>query len=441
MSTHQEVRQKIAARVKPTDDFRAAAKTSRIEMALTIFVIVQIVALTVFQKIGIPIGDKILELCLPVLIGGMAALTYWLRPKVDVVRASLYGVFCVAAFISGLFQTSGQSATSFLLALMIYFPFIFYYEVSPRVYRKLVNLFINAMLVAGAIVILQHILQLTVGWQAWPNLDKLLPQNILMPGYVYNQPINYGSAIMKPNGIFFLEVSLVSQFAALALILEIVYFQRLTQTALLLGVLVACFAGTGLLMIALTLPFLLTQFNRKTWILIGVGFLVALVVAYEIGWFNAVQHRFTEYQQHGSSSNQRFVAPWLLMMEFIQGGNDALFTGWGAGSILKARDIVWWPLAKVTVEYGVLTSVTFHAFLIYAMFAHTPNWRASIGFLLFYSFMGGGFLVPVYPLICLLYCCLFRLKKENKGRRRTRESGSSPGSAAPQRPREIPAAT
>jgi hypothetical protein len=425
MSTHKEVRQRIAARTKPSDDVRTATKASRVEMAVTIFVAVQIVALTVFQKIGIPLGDKILELCLPTMIGGMAALTYWLRPKIDVTRAALYGVFCVAAFISSLFQTSGQSATSFMLALLIYFPFIFYYDVSPRVYRKFVNLFINAMLIAGAIVIAQHIIQLAVGWRAWPNLDKLLPQNILMPNYVYIQPINFGSHIMKPNGIFFLEVSLVSQFAALALIMEIVYFQRLTQTALLLGVLVACFAGTGLLMIALTLPFLLTQFNRKTWILIGVGFLVALVVAYEIGWFNAVHHRFTEYQQHGSSSNQRFIAPWLLMMEFMQGGSDALFTGWGAGSMLKAKDIVWWPLAKVTVEYGVLTSVAFHAFLIYAMFVHTPNWRASVGFLLFYSFMGGGFLVPVYPLVCLLFCCLFRLKKENKGRRRSRDPDAS----------------
>jgi hypothetical protein len=422
MSTHQEVRQRIAARMKPSDEIRTATKASRVEMAVTIFVAVQIIALTVFQKVGIPVGDKILELCLPTMIGGMVALTYWLRPKIDVVRAVLYGAFCVAAFISSLFQTSGQSATSFMLALLIYFPFIFYYDVSPRVYRKFVNLFINAMLVAGAIVVAQHIIQLTVGWRAWPNLDKLLPQNILMPNYVYIQAINYGSPIMKPNGIFFLEVSLVSQFAALALILEIVYFQRLAQTALLLGVLVACFAGTGLLMVALTAPFLLTRFNRKTWMLIGVGFLVALVVAYEIGWFHAVQHRFTEYQLHGSSSNQRFIAPWLLMMEFVQGGSDALFTGWGAGSILKARDIVWWPLAKVTVEYGVLTSVAFHAFLIYAMFVHTPNWRASVGFLLFYSFMGGGFLVPVYPLVCLLFCCLFRLKE--KGRRRSRDSGS-----------------
>jgi hypothetical protein len=423
MSTHQEVRQRIAARMKPSDEIRTAAKTSRVEMAVTIFVAAQIIALTVFQKVGIPIGDKILEVCLPAMVGGMAALTYWLRPKIDVTRAVLYGVFCIAAFISSLFQTSGQSATSFMLALLIYFPFIFYYEVSPRVYRKFVNLFINAMLIAGAIVIVQHIMQLTIGWRSWPNLDKLLPQDILMPNYVYIQPINSGSPIMKPNGIFFLEVSLVSQFAALALILELLYFQRLAQTALLLGVLVACFAGTGLLMLALTLPFLLTQFNRKIWILIGVGFLVALVVAYEIGWFKAVHHRFTEYQLHGSSSNQRFIAPWLLMMEFMRGGSDALFTGWGAGSILKARDIVWWPLAKVTVEYGVLTSVAFHAFLIYAMFVHTPNWRASVGFLLFYSFMGGGFLVPVYPLACLLFCCLFRLK-ESKGRRRSRESSS-----------------
>jgi hypothetical protein len=430
MTTGSSRSEAKAAKQTPTSMlFETFAKANRQQMALLIFFIVQIIGLTVFQKMGIPVKDKLLEICLPTMLIGMAALTYWVRPKIDHVRAGLYILFCMLAFISSLFQTGGQSTTSFLLALAIYAPFMFYYEVSPKLYRSMIEIFILVMMAAGVIVLLQHAVQFALSWQAWPNLDKMLPESIMMQSFVYIQPISPTSHFMKPNGIFFLEVSMVSQFTALALILEVVYFQRLLQTSFLVGILLACFAGTGLLMLLLTLPFLMTQFNRRTWILIAVAFGVSLAVATEIGWLDQVQHRFTEYQHNNTSANHRFIAPWKMLTEFLR-QDDAIYTGWGAGSMLKAPNVVWWPFTKVTVEYGLLTAIAFHALFIYSLFVNTPNWRASVGFFVFYSFMGGGFLVPVYPMICMLFCATFRMTKERKSRRRRSSSSGSSSSGS-----------
>lgn len=424
-----------ATRTAPSNLREAFAKANKAQLALLIYFLVQIIALIVFQKFGIPIKDKLLEICLPTTLIGMAALTYWVRPKLDSVRASLYALFCVLAFISSLFQTGGQSTTSFLLGLVIYAPFVLYWEVSPRLYRNMLDMFILAMMIVGVIVLAQHAIQLTLSWHAWPDLDKMMPESIMMQSFAYIQPISPTSHLMKPNAIFFLEVSMVSQFTALALILEVVYFQRVLQTSFLVGILLACFAGTGLLMLALTLPVLLTQFNRRTWILIAVAFGVSILIATEIGWLDQVQHRFTEYQRHNSSANHRFIAPWVMLSEFLQQG-DSLYTGWGAGSMLKAPNVVWWPFTKVTVEYGLLCSLAFYALFSYSLFVNTPNWRASVGFFVFYSFMGGGFLVPVYPMICLLFCATFRLTKERKSsRRRSSSSSGGSSSADPERQR------
>ncbi|WP_421740069.1 hypothetical protein [Caulobacter sp.] len=405
------------------DIYRGATKPQK---ALLIYALVQMLALTMFQKVGLPASDKLLQLCLPTAVGGMAVLAYWVRPKVDKVRALLYGAFCFFAFVSTFFQPAGQSTTSFLLALLIYAPFVVFYEVPPRIFRVIVELFIGIMMVAGAIVLLQHLVQLTAGWRAWPNLDEMIPPGLLMPNFVYIQPITPDSQFMKPNGVFFAEVSILSQFLCLALVMEIVYLQRVVPTAFLIIALLLTFAGTGLFMLALTLPFLLTRFTRRTWILLAIAFVAALIVADQINWFDQMSGRFTEYQRQNTSANHRFIAPWKLLVDFLH-RDDALYTGIGAGSILKADNVVWWPFTKVTVEYGLLTAISFYALFIYALFWRTPNWRVSICFFVFFSFMGGGFLVPIYPLLCMLFCANFREVVEHRPRRR-RRSISSEGS-------------
>lgn len=427
MSAQRERSKRPKSKSGIMDIYRGATKP---QQALLIYALVQMLALTLLQKVGLPASDKLLQLCLPTAIGGMAVLAFWVRPKVDKVRAALYGAFCFFAYVSTFFQPAGQSTTSFLLALLIYAPFVVFYEVPPRIFRVIVEAFVAIMMIAGVIVILQHVLQLTVGWRAWPNLDEIIPPGLLMPNFVYLQSITTESPFMKPNGVFFAEVSILSQFLCLALVMEIVYLQRIVPTAFLIIALLLTFAGTGLFMLALTLPFLITRFNRRTWILLAVAFVAALIVADQINWFEQISGRFTEYQRHNTSANHRFIAPWKLLIDFFQ-RDDALYTGIGAGSILKADNVVWWPFTKVTVEYGLLTALSFYTFFIYSLFWRTPNWRASICFFVFFSFMGGGFLVPIYPLLCMLFCASFRQVAEHRpGRRRRshRPEGGSGGS-------------
>ena len=124
-------------------------------------------------------------------------------------------------------------------------------DVSEETYLECMNYFLNAMLWVAGVVVVQHAIQLVQSAQAWPNLEKVVPRALLMDGYNYLQPLHYGARFYKPNAVVFLEVSLISQFTALAMIIELVYFTQIWRLAVYAGVLVAIFAGTGLLLLAL----------------------------------------------------------------------------------------------------------------------------------------------------------------------------------------------
>jgi hypothetical protein len=243
-----------------------------------------------------------------------------------------------------------------------------------------------------------------------------------MQNFNYIQPLKYGSRFMKPNAIFFVEVSVLSQWLAVALALELVFFARIWRMAFYASVLMACFAGTGLLLIAIAGPVLLGRVNARLMGLIFLAVLVALVVAVKIHWYDIVSHRFLEYQKVGASANQRFVAPVDVMFaEFDKPG--FFFTGEGPGAISKTEGNTWWVVAKLAYEYGVLPTFAFCSFLLYVLFAGAPSKRMAFTYAILMNFMG-GFIIPIWPLLIFVLGGLFRIKASERGSDRGKGKGS-----------------
>ncbi len=148
-----------------------------------------------------------------------------------------------------------------------------------------------------------------MGHGYWPNLDKMLPASLLIPGYAYIRPYAWNSPYLTPNGVFFLEPSAASGFLAPSLVAEIVLFKRLKRLALLMVGLFAGIAGTGPTILALLSPLILRKFDRRLlkWgICLGVP-LVLLVAA--SGLTSHLLDRSSELSSDNASAYARLVVP------------------------------------------------------------------------------------------------------------------------------------
>ena len=378
----------ISSSAKP-DMVVAESQVDKRSQTIFRFLVVQLMGVVFLQKIAIPgivagpsVTFLMLWACLPYLVS---------YAEIDVARALLYIGLVVTALVSQILVGGEFSVSSFLLVCAAYAPFVIFIPVSLALYRRCLNAFQTMMAVAGVLTISQNFWQVVADWHTFPDMEKLFPEPLLMQGYAYIQPLYYGSPYIKPNAFFFLEVSILSQFTACALIIELVWFQRIRHILLYLLTLFSCFAGDGLLMIALVAPLLVLKLSRRL-VLIGiVPGLAALLAALSFGWYDQIERRFSEFGQHSSSGYMRFIEPANKLSAFLE-KSSSLYTGVGAGAAPKDPGVVWWAITKLVAEYGVPTAILFYVLIFVALFKNAPSRRVAATLLIMFSLMGSNLL-------------------------------------------------
>lgn len=370
------------------------------------FFLMMALGVTLFQKIGFgPGADSIVPLIIPLMFVGLGAMAFAAEPVINPIRLGLYLLFVILSVLStGLFA-SQYSFSSIALFIVLYMPMIVSFKISEEEYRKYFNLFSSMMVGFAGLEFAQHLIQLLLSWQWWPDLNRLLPEQLLIPFYNYIQPVAWGLPYMKPNAVFFLEVSFLSQFLALALAGEIVLFRRPWRIALFTAALFATFAGTGLLLMIMTLPVLLGRLKIRTMTLVLLGMGIVGALAYWLGWFGLIQDRLDEFSKAGQSGNMRFVLPFERMVEFID-APGSLYSGIGAGQIEKGENFQFWPITKAVLEYGYLPGIAFYAFFLYAIFDNPVSKRIAFTLAVWFTFEG-ALLTAVNPFTCALLSSLF----------------------------------
>ena len=407
-------------------------------------------AVILLQKFGISNGGGTLAVGVPLMLGAMALACIFLKPVWDPVRIGLYFAFVAAAGLSTMFLSPVYSQTSIALLVLMHLPMVVAFETSEATYRRCLNAFVNLMLVFCAVIAVEHAAQFLVSPQAWPNLDKMVPTQWLVPGFNYLQPIVWNLPYHKPNALLFLEVSFLSQCIALALAIEIVLFQRMWRLLVLAIALMATFGGTGLLLIAITLPVLLGRLKISRMVLVIASLLIVIYVAYRLGWFELIGGRVNEHESEGSSANMRFIEPLNRLVAFLS-EPGALFSGIGAGNIEKGRNFQWWPITKATVEYGLIPALIFYAFFLYALFKSPADRSIAFTLAVWYTFEG-ALLTAINPLTCVLLATMFSVRRSGEAasddgraeRRgiavRARHLGPAPSVQPGDHPRSMPRA-
>ena len=372
---------------------------------------------TLFQKIGFGSApESIVPLVIPLALIAAALGIVFARPVFDAGRVSLYFLFVVVSGLTTTLFATTYSVNSFALYAVLYLPLIVAFRVTEATYRQCMNSFSTMMVVAVGGVFLQHLIQVSIGWQYWPDLDRLLPPSLLIPNFNYVQPIVWGMNYMKPNGIVFLEVSFLSQFIALALGVELVLFRRWWRVALFVSAVFATFAGTGLLLLLLTLPVLIGRVSIRNMVLATIGLAIVGWLAWWLGWVDLVSHRFDEFSRSGASANMRFVEPYNRLVAFASDPHS-LYRGIGAGQIEKALNFQWWPITKAILEYGILPGLLFYGFFLYTLFNRAPRLRIAYMLAVWFTFEG-ALLTAVNPIVCMLLSTMFAIEGQRRKTKR-----------------------
>lgn len=391
------------------------------------------IGITVFQKFGyVPNKSFVVPLILPVAYAALGVGVLFARPVFRPERAILYLALVAVSTLSNVLFAKTYSPASMALYYALYLPFLVAFDTTRATYRRCLDFFCTVMLGFAVIVWLQHAIQITIGWRYWPNLDLILPPQLLIPQFNYIQPIEWGLNLMKPSGIAFLEVSILSQFLTFALIMEILYFQRARRAIFFGATLLATFAGTGLILLLVSLPIIFSKMNTRVFaILLGTAFF-ALFVALELHWFDLVAHRLGEFQETGSSANSRFIAP-LDRIRIALIDPHGVYGGAGAGQIETGGNTFWWPIAKTTVEYGLLEGILFYAFYLWSLFDRAPSRQLAFVIAIWFSFEG-TLLTALNPIACVMLSTMFIVRDEKRSRRRSSsrsESGPPEGATEP----------
>jgi hypothetical protein len=396
----------------PAADSRPADKATQDRRWIEILVGLVLVAMVFAQKLGPPAAGSHVELILILTYAVLAVLVMRQAVMISAMRLCLLALLFAAMAISQWTSQAHWALTAAMIVLALYCPFIFVLPVKRNTYLRILNAFQLAMLVVVAIVAAQQIAQFTIGAKYWPDLNKLIPEALLVPGYNYLRETSYGSGIFMPNGIFFLEPSIVSQFFALAIIIEVALFRRLRLIAYAAGLLMTM-AGSGLFVLALALPFALFRLGKRFVPYALAALVVILPVSQAIGWTDKIAARTSEFTQPGSSGYIRYTQPINEMVERLTTREGQFYSGIGAGNTLSDPGHNSLGVTKLVNEYGLLTAIAFYGFIFACIFGGgAPSLALAWGVFVYYSIGGGGLSVGIYALPLLFFASLMRVEDD-----------------------------
>lgn len=376
---------------------------------------IHLVLVVVTQKFALPISGEIqiaFAMLLQFAVFGIFMLMGVLR--VHLVRALMVLAFVSFAMIVHAVYNAdvGYSPGSLFLLTLILTMYAFVIPMDEENYNRILRTFQLIAVVASVLVFFNWGTQFA-GLGMF-NLEDFIPDKFQYINYVYMNKLVWNLPWFKPNGIVFLEVSHLSQFIGMALVIELARFRRLKYAALYALALLASFGGTGTLLVLASAPFLLVMLPRKYIAAVVLAAPLLLVVAAQIGVLDNFTKRAAEFGTEKSSGYNRFVLPAVTSANALERDGLGGLLGSGAGSIPAGdptkggvNGFAWSPYAKVIYEYGLIGFLLWLPLTLYAIFNRgIPFIICWIAFLQ-YNFLNGALNVPLHTVYCYVLAAAY----------------------------------
>jgi hypothetical protein len=381
-------------------------------------VLALLLVIVLTQRLAIPLGGSIqlavaVPLCLVVIGHGLVTR----QLQLDGVRARLYALAMagmVGVTVVASARQQSPALTSIFLVIALYAPLAI---AAPTLSRteltRIVDVFVVVMVIGATLALIQFAIQyLGVPGRDW--LATLIPPDYLLRGYHTGDPLEYGSPIIRANGIVFLEPSFLSYFLGLAAVVALWRGRGpITMGVLLLGI-VPTSAGNGLVILALGVAMILVgpRVRNLGALLLPAAAAVSLALATPFGARFAA--RASEFGQKGASANLRIIEPYVRFQKIWLDDSFAIILGHGAGSgpglvnPLGTDGLLTPLLPKLVLEYGVFATGVFLLFLLWALLEGGGDRPWTLGLLVSYTVVNAAFLQPTLALATILFVHLLR---------------------------------
>jgi hypothetical protein len=353
-------------------------------------------------RFAIPLGG---EKQIPVVfvvglfhLGVIAALTGCaFSPR----RLLTTAVAVMVVFFETMLVHEHYSVLSVAYVFATYLPLALGTSLDAKVhFKQLWGSFISIATLMGILALVQMAVQLArPGYFMDPI--SLVPEKFLLSNYNTTYPVLQGVIeVLKPNGMFAMEPSFLSQILGLGLLGELAFKRRPLRIVLLGVSLISSFSGTGLMIVFGSLLFLSNTRAMLATVLIAAA---AAEIVNVSGYGEAFASRTSELSHPGTSGNERFVAPFTAIgASWSESVPKALF-GHGAGQVTNVDnglDANYSAIPKVAIEYGMVGLVAFGVMWI-SMFQGLALNRALVVALILYYLVASGALLQPFTVFSL----------------------------------------
>jgi hypothetical protein len=378
-----------------------------------------VTATVVLQRLAVPLGAEQVSFVLVAEAALLGVLLVRGLLAIERNRTLLYLVAvatCLATAAVAADSGGESSLLSVLLLLTIYAPFCLTLIPSLRsLYRPVLRYFTALMAIVAVVAVVQTLLQVA-GW-TYQDPFTSVPSEFLVKDYNTSYPVQYGSAIVKSNAFIFLEPSFLSQFLALAFVIELTLEARLWRLVLFVGAILTTVSGTGVVLLAFGVVFALFKSSDTRVIRLLVPFILAIGIALATPVGALFTTRVSEEQAvERSSFNARFVDPYQRVYDGLDQSVESLAVGHGPGNAERDADDVFvrtgiavaYPVVpKLIFEYGLFAGIVFAVFIAFAFLNRAPSPVIASSALLMHFLLSGSLLQAHTVYLCYILTSLF----------------------------------
>lgn len=236
--------------------------------------------------------------------------------------------------------------------------------------ERALEFFRNLTFCIAALGIAQAVVLKIGGQRLGFPIENYVPEAFLTQGFNNITPLHYGSSTYKANGVFMLEPSVFSQITAIGLVAELIGRARLMRLVVYTGAMIVAYSGTGILILAVSLPAYVILYRRWKLLVPGAFIVALLVLLAEPLQLNAILNRTGEFDRAGSSGFARFVGWQELFAERLWNSPLHALFGRGAGSFVSEAagySAAQMSYSKIIFEFGVLGALVYFGFVFYCI--------------------------------------------------------------------------
>lgn len=359
------------------------SRTAKPDWLLPLLAFGPLILTTYFAKIGTPVGPTSVPISLYGILLLLALGIVTSRLVIDLKRLAAFII--VMSFLGSVMVLRGDewSLTSFLMMACLYATYTVSLKSPAYNVKRGLEFFLNVAAIIAIGGIAQFFLQFVIGPQLAFPIDYYMA-DLLVEDYMNLNVLYYGSTVHKPNGIFLLEASFFSQLLAIAVLAELLSSNRLPRLMLYLTGMVVSYSGTGIIILAVTMPLLIIAKKRWDLMLMALAALILAGVLFETLNLEIFLERATEFDNPTSSGFMRFVGAYYMFDQFLWVDQMRALLGYGAGVFKDFEVRTDLPvhesaLTKIVFEFGLIGAVLNIGFLVFCLAYSTAPGILKIG--------------------------------------------------------------